>query len=151
MIDRKFMIAAMAEAEKAKATGDVPIGAVVVLNGEIIGRGYNQREFLQDPTAHAEILAIRQASEFLRNWRLTDAGLYVTLEPCPMCAGAIVQARIKTLVYGAHDAKAGAVHSLMNVVQDPRLNHVVEVYDGICQQECGRQLKEFFHELRNRA
>lgn len=139
---------ALAEAQLALASGEVPIGAVVVLDGKIIGRGHNLREANNDPTAHAEILAIQEAAKHLNRWRLTNATLYVTLEPCPMCAGAIVNARLQRLVFGAYDPKAGAVTSLMNLVQDKRLNHFVEVYDGICQRECTELLQGFFQELR---
>ncbi|HBG02273.1 MAG TPA: tRNA-specific adenosine deaminase [Firmicutes bacterium] len=139
---------ALAEARLAQAHGEVPIGAVVAFDGEIIGRGHNRRETQNDPTAHAEILAIREAARHLDNWRLTNATLYVTLEPCPMCAGAIVNARLQRLVFGAYDPIAGAVTSLMNLVQDKRLNHFVEVYDGICQRECAELLQMFFQELR---
>ncbi|NLO66454.1 MAG: nucleoside deaminase [Firmicutes bacterium] len=139
---------AIAEAKLALAAGEVPVGAVVVLDGEIVGRGHNRREQLQDPTAHAEIMAIRAAAERLKRWRLTGASIYVTLEPCPMCAGAIVNSRLDTLVFGAYDAKAGAVVSLMNLVQDERLNHSLQVYDGICQEECAELLRNFFLELR---
>ena len=139
---------ALAEARLALARGEVTVGAVVVLDGEIIGRGHNQRETQKDPTAHAEMLAIREAARYLNRWRLTNATLYVTLEPCPMCAGVIVNARLRRLVFGAYDSKAGAVISLMNLVQDRRLNHFVEVYDGICQDECAALLQDFFHELR---
>ena len=135
---------ALAEARLALASGEVPVGAVVVLDGEIIGRGHNQRETQKDPTAHAEMLAIREAARYLNRWRLTNATLYVTLEPCPMCAGVIVNARLRRLVFGAYDSKAGAVISLMNLVQDRRLNHFVEVYDGICQDECAALLQDFF-------
>ena len=142
------MLEALAEAKLALASGDVPIGAVVVLDGEIIGRGHNQREALGDPIAHAEILAIQAAAQHVGSWRLTNAALYVTLEPCPMCAGAIVNSRLHRLVFGAYDPKAGAVSSLMNLVQDQRLNHFVEVYDGICQKECAELLQDFFRKLR---
>lgn len=145
---KDYMLEAIAEAKLALAEGEVPVGAVVVLNGQIIGRGRNRREQFNDPTAHAEILAIQDAAVFLGQWRLTGASLYVTLEPCPMCAGAIVNARLRKLVFGAYDPKAGAVTSLMNIVQDKRLNHVVEVYDGICQRECAELLQEFFQKLR---
>ncbi|NLM40188.1 MAG: nucleoside deaminase [Firmicutes bacterium] len=142
---------AIREAYKALEIGEVPIGAVVVRDGEIIGRGYNQRETLGDPTAHAEMLAIREAAQYLGSWRLTGTTLYVTLEPCPMCAGAIVNARISELVYGASDPKAGAVSSLMNLVQDERLNHSVgEVIAGIREQECAELLRSFFKALRQR-
>jgi len=142
------MLEALAEARLALEAGEVPVGAVVVLDGEVIGRGHNLREAAQDPTAHAEILAIRQAARHLGSWRLTNADLYVTLEPCPMCAGVIVNARLRRLVFGAYDPKAGAVVSLMNLVQDRRLNHTVEVLDGICQSECAGLLQEFFQRLR---
>jgi tRNA(adenine34) deaminase len=147
-VHRVFMQEALAEARLALEIGEVPIGAVVVVDGEVVGRGHNRRETENDPTAHAEIMAIQAAAKYLNRWRLTDAALYVTLEPCPMCAGAIVNARIKRLVFGAYDPKAGAVASLMNLVQDRRLNHYVEVYDGICQRECAELLRSFFQELR---
>lgn len=147
---KKYMQEAILEARKAFSKGEVPIGAVVVLNDKIIGRGHNFREGLKDPTAHAEILAIRDAAQRLGSWRLTGASLYVTLEPCPMCAGAIVNARVQKLIYGAFDLKAGAVSSLMNLVQDRRLNHHVEVMDGICHEECAQLLQEFFRQLRRK-
>ncbi len=145
---KTFMREALAEAHLALASGEVPIGAVVVHNGEVIGRGHNRRETQNDPTAHAEMLAIQDAARHLGRWRLTNATIYVTLEPCPMCAGAIVNSRLERLVFGAYDPKAGAVTSLMNLVQDRRLNHFVEVYDGICQRECAELLQRFFQELR---
>jgi tRNA(adenine34) deaminase len=146
-----YMQEAIEEAHKARLIDEVPIGAVVVYKGEVIGRGHNQRETLGDPTAHAEMIAIRQAAERVGSWRLTGAALYVTLEPCPMCAGAIVNARISTLVYGAEDPKAGAVSSLMNLVQDKRLNHsVTEVIAGIRQAECAQLLRDFFRQLREK-
>jgi tRNA(adenine34) deaminase len=147
-VHKTFMQEALAEAHLALTRGEVPIGAVVVVDGKIVGRGHNLREANNDPTAHAEILAIREAARKLNRWRLTNATLYVTLEPCPMCAGAIVNARLERLVFGAYDPKAGAVTSLMNLVQDRRLNHFVEVYDGICQRECAELLHRFFQELR---
>ncbi len=147
---KKYMQEAILEARKAFSKNEVPIGAVVVLNNKIIGRGHNRREELGDPTAHAEMLAIRDAAQRLGKWRLTGASLYVTLEPCPMCAGAIVNARVQKLIYGAFDLKAGAVSSLMNLVQDRRLNHYVEVMDGICHEECAQLLQEFFQQLRRR-
>lgn len=147
-VHEKYMREAILEAKKAFACGEVPVGAVVVLEDEIIGRGRNRREECKDPTAHAEIIAIRAATRHFGGWRLTNAALYVTLEPCPMCAGAIVNARIKTLIFGAHDPKAGAVSSLMNLVQDKRLNHQAHVIHGICQNECAQLLRNFFRQLR---
>jgi len=141
---------ALLEAEKALEIDEVPIGALIVYEGKIIGRGYNQRETLNDPTAHAEIIAIRRAAQNLGTWRLTNTEIYVTLEPCAMCAGAIVNARIHSLIYGAEDPKAGAVSSLMNIVQDKRLNHQVEVIKGIHENACSRLLKDFFSDLRKR-
>lgn len=146
--DEYFMREALKEAEKARAIGEVPVGAVIVSNGEIIARAYNLRETTGDPTNHAEVLVIRKAAAIKKHWRLSDVTLYVTLEPCPMCAGAIILARIKRLVYGALDPKSGATGSLMNLVQDERLNHRVEVTSGILQGECGTILKDFFRERR---
>lgn len=145
-----FMEQALLEAEKALEIDEVPIGALIVYEGKIIGRGYNQRETLNDPTAHAEIIAIRRAAQNLGTWRLTNTEIYVTLEPCAMCAGAIVNARIHSLIYGAEDPKAGAVSSLMNIVQDKRLNHQVEVIKGIHENACSRLLKDFFSDVRKR-
>ncbi len=145
----EFMHCAIAEARKALENSEVPVGAIVVRNSQVIGRGYNQREKHNDPTAHAEILAIRQAASYLGSWRLTDCEIYVTLEPCPMCAGAIVNSRIQTIVYGAYDLKSGAVNSLYNILSDKRLNHQVEIYSGICEELCQALLKEFFDQLRN--
>ncbi|NTW05484.1 MAG: tRNA adenosine(34) deaminase TadA [Peptococcaceae bacterium] len=143
-----YMKEALLEAEKAKALEEVPIGAVVVLAGEIIGRGHNLREILKDSTAHAEIVAMREAAAKIGDWRLSEATLYSTIEPCPMCAGALVQFRIKTLVYGARDPKAGAVDSLVDLVRDPRFNHRVEVFSGILEEECGAIVRDFFRRLR---
>ncbi len=145
---RRYMQEAISEARLALAAGEVPVGAIIVWEGQIVGRGHNRREQCNDPTAHAEVLAIRDAAERLGRWRLTGATIYVTLEPCPMCAGAIVNARLSTLVFGAYDPRAGAVVSLMNLVQDQRLNHSVKVYDGICQRECSDLLRDFFSKLR---
>ena len=147
-IDQGFIREALQEAKKAAAVGEVPIGAIIVYEGEIIARGYNQREQNGDPTAHAELVAIRAAAEIKKHWRLAGTTLYTTLEPCPMCAGAMVQARIERLVYGAADPKAGAAGSLMNLVQDLRLNHRLEVTTGVLQEECGQLLKDFFRERR---
>jgi tRNA(adenine34) deaminase len=144
-----YMKLALDEARAAFASGEVPIGAVIVVGDEVIARAHNMKEQWHDAIAHAEMVVLRQAVEKLGHWRhLKDAVLYVTLEPCSMCAGAMVQSRIKTLVYGAADPKAGAVESLMNLVQDPRLNHRVEVVSGVMQEECSELLKEFFRGLR---
>ncbi|OEH84307.1 tRNA-specific adenosine deaminase [Desulfuribacillus stibiiarsenatis] len=143
-----FMQLAIEEAKKAAAMGEVPIGAVIVRNGEVIATGYNRREIDKNPLAHAEIMAIENASQVLGGWRLLGCTLYVTLEPCPMCAGAIVQSRIPQLVYGAKDPKAGCVGSLMNLLNDPRFNHQTEVIQGIHQDECSQLLKDFFKRLR---
>ncbi len=139
---------ALVEAEAAAAHDDVPIGAVIVHRGEVIGRGHNRREADQDPTAHAELLALRQAAATLRTWRLEGCTLVVTLEPCTMCAGALVLARIDQLVYGADDPKAGAVGALYDIPRDPRLNHLVEVVRGVEADACGEVLRRFFRERR---
>ena len=149
-VDIRFMREALEEAKKAFSKEEPPVGAVVVKDGEIIARSHNLREVLRDPTAHAEILAIRAAASALGRWRLSDCTIYVTLEPCIMCAGAIVLARFHRLVYGADDPKAGAVNSLMNVVSNERLNHQVEFNSGVLTQECGDLLREFFSRRRNK-
>ncbi|MEW5766808.1 MAG: tRNA adenosine(34) deaminase TadA [bacterium] len=148
MDDIYFMKEALEEARLALEEGEVPVGAVVVKGGQIIARGHNRCEQLKDPTAHAEILAIREASRILNNHRLINTSLYVTLEPCPMCAGAIVWARIKELVYGAFDLKAGACGSIINLVQHPVLNHRVKIKEGILTKECACFLSNFFREKR---
>ncbi|WP_019537311.1 tRNA adenosine(34) deaminase TadA [Paenibacillus ginsengihumi] len=145
-----YMRAAIEEARKAEAIREVPIGAVIVKDGEIIGRGHNLRETTRDPLAHAELLAIRQASEYLDAWRLLDCRLYVTLEPCPMCAGAIVQSRIVQVVYGTADPKAGCSGTLMNLLQEERFNHRVDVVSGVLQEECSSMLTQFFRRLRGK-
>ena len=137
---------AMIQATKALEADEVPVGAVIVHGGRIIARAYNQRETLRDPTAHAEMIAITQAAESLDNWRLEGATLYVTKEPCVMCAGAMVQARVDTLVYGARDEKAGAAGSVVNLVEEPRFNHRIKVVAGELEEESGKLLKEFFQE-----
>ena len=147
--DTKYMEAALTEAKKALNLKEVPIGAVVVCNDKIIGRGHNLKESQNDPTAHAEIIAIKKAAEFLSSWRLNDCHLYVSIEPCPMCAGAIVQARIKRLIYGASDKKSGAVSSLYNLLQDERLNHQVDVEGGVLSAKSRNILQDFFWQLRN--
>ena len=142
------MRCALAAADAAAAQGEVPVGAVVVVDGAVVGTGHNRRETDQDPTAHAEILAIRAAATALGTWRLTEATLYVTQEPCPMCAGAIVNARIPRLVFGCLNPKAGAVRTLFALCEDPRLNHRVEVTGGVLAEECGARLRTFFETLR---
>ncbi len=139
---------ALKEAEKAAAMGEVPIGAVVVKDGIIIGRGHNKTETAKDPTAHAEMEAIRAASAVLGGWRLLGCDMYVTAEPCSMCAGAIVWSRIENLYIGTMDPKAGACGSVFNIVQEDKLNHQVNVTTGILQEECSRLLKDFFRSLR---
>ncbi|HEY4730601.1 MAG TPA: tRNA adenosine(34) deaminase TadA [Myxococcales bacterium] len=150
-MDETFMAQALAEARLAAEEGEVPIGAVVVADGRVVGRGRNARERLRDPTAHAEILALQEASRALERWRLSGATMYATLEPCPMCAGALVSARIDRLVYGVADPKAGAVDTLFDLVRDGRLNHRVEVASGVLAQECGEILREFFRQRRKQV
>ncbi|MDQ0196394.1 tRNA adenosine(34) deaminase TadA [Paenibacillus wynnii] len=145
-----WMREAIVEARKAEALGEVPIGAIVVCQGKIIGRGYNLRETTMDSTAHAEMVAIREASKALNSWRLLGCRLYVTLEPCPMCAGAIVQSRIPLTVYGTPDPKAGCAGTLMNLLEEPRFNHRTEVIQGILQEECAELLTTFFRRLRQK-
>jgi tRNA(adenine34) deaminase len=144
----EFMRLALQEAGLAFKEGEVPVGAVVVVEGQIVGKGHNQREALQDPTAHAEVLALREACRKLNSWRLPHATVYVTLEPCSMCVGALILARVQHLVYGVSDPKAGAVGSLYNLAQDPRLNHRIEVTSGILEAACSEILKTFFKTLR---
>jgi tRNA(adenine34) deaminase len=142
--DETAMRHALTEAQRAITHGDVPVGAVVLYNGEVVARACNEREHRGDPTAHAEVLALRTAAQYLGTWRLDDCTLYVTLEPCTMCAGAIVNARVGTLVFGAADLKAGAMGSLYNVAADPRLNHEPIVRHGVLADECSTVLEEFF-------
>ena len=143
-----YMRMALQQAQAAEAEGEVPVGAVIVHGMQVVAAAYNQREMLNDPTAHAEMIAITQAAEALQSWRLEDCTLYVTLEPCPMCAGAILQARIPMIVYGAADPKAGAVHSLFKLLNDARLNHRASVIAGVREDECGSILTNFFREQR---
>jgi tRNA(adenine34) deaminase len=147
-LDERLMRLALEHAEEARANGDVPVGAVVARGEEILGRAGNARERDRDPTAHAEILALRQASAALRSWHLEGCTLVVTLEPCAMCSGALVLARIDRLVFGAADPKAGFAGSLGDLVRDPRLNHRVEVTGGVLERECGEVLRAFFAERR---
>lgn len=143
-----WMKEAILEAKKAEALREVPIGAVIVQDGRIIGRGHNLRETKLDPTAHAEMIALREASETLQAWRILNSTLYVTLEPCPMCAGAIIQSRVDRVVYGAPDPKAGCAGTLMNLLQEERFNHRTEVISGVLQSECSELLSSFFRNLR---
>jgi len=142
------MEVALKEAEIAYRRKEVPIGAIVVKNGLVIGKGYNQIELLQDPTAHAEIIAITAAASYLSSRRLEECTMYVTLEPCPMCAGAIVLARIPTLIFGAYDPKAGACSTLYTITNDTRLNHRVHTVGGILEEKCSSLLKDFFNKTR---
>jgi tRNA(adenine34) deaminase len=147
-LDAGMMALALEEARRAASWGDVPVGAVVARGGEMLGRAGNQREHRSDPTAHAEILSLRQASEVLGSWRLDGCSLFVTLEPCAMCAGAMVLARIERLVFGATDPKAGFAGSLGDLVRDERLNHSLDVTSGVLEAECGEVLRAFFRERR---
>jgi len=146
--DELWMEEALREAQRALALGEVPVGAVVVCNDRIVGRGCNRPLTASDPTAHAEILALREAGQTLGNYRLLNCDLYATVEPCAMCAGAITHARIRRLIYGAEDPKAGAVHSMLQVLNHPRLNHKVEVTSGVLAARCMELLQAFFREKR---
>lgn len=146
--DERWMREAMQEARAASAQGEVPVGAVIVFEERIIGRGHNLRESSQDPTAHAEMIALRQAAEALGSWRVLDTSLYVTLEPCPMCAGALVNARVPRVVWGCDDPKAGATRTLYTLGDDPRLNHRFESVPGVLGQECASLLTGFFSGIR---
>jgi len=147
-LDLRYMRMALSQAEIAEANGDVPIGAVIVYENRVVAKAYNQRQQLNDPTAHAEIIALTQAAEAVGNWRLEGCTIYVTLEPCPMCAGALVLARIDRLVFGTDDPKAGACGSLYNIAQVARLNHRVEITSGVLMEECKSQLQAFFQRRR---
>ena len=146
--DEKYMRLTLDQGHIAQENGDVPIGAVIIYKDQIIGKAYNQREQLKDPTAHAEIIALTQAAAALQTWRLNGCTMYVTLEPCPMCAGALVLARMDRLVFGCDDPKAGACGSLYDIVRDKRLNHRLEVTSGILADECGQLLQDFFQKRR---
>jgi len=150
MNDSRFMGEALELAKAAGDLGEVPVGAVGVVGGQVVGRGYNRREVDCDPLSHAELKAIAEASAALKSWRLSEATLYVTLEPCTMCAGALIQARLGRLVFGAMDPKAGAVGSLYDLLKDDRLNHQVAVTRGVLEVECSTILKDFFVALRGR-
>ena len=149
--DERWMRLALEEARAAEALGEVPVGAVIARGGEVVARGHNLTHTLQDPTMHAEMVAIRRAAEATGHWRLLDCTLYVTLEPCTMCSGAIVLARLPRLVYGAPDPKAGMCGSLENLVQDRRLNHRVALVPGVLAEECGELLRAFFRARRRKG
>lgn len=149
MDDERFMRIALEQAEAAAAADEAPVGAIVVSGGRILGSARNEREALRDPTAHAEMIAITQAASALQSWRLENCTLYVTLEPCPMCAGAIVLARIPRVVFGALDPKGGAVRSLYRLLEDERLNHRVDVVEGVLAAPCGQVLSDFFRAKRD--
>lgn len=149
-VDESYMKVAIEEAVKAEGLDEVPIGAIIVHNGEIIGRGHNTREVSQQTLSHAELYAIEQANEVIGSWRLEDCTLYATLEPCPMCAGAILQSRIPRVVYGAKDPKAGCCGTLLNLLGDCRFNHESEVVSGVLEEECSALLTDFFRKLRAR-
>jgi tRNA(adenine34) deaminase len=148
--DELFMIEAIKEAKKAEELNEVPIGAVIVIDGKIISRGHNLRESHQSAVAHAELLAIDQACREIGSWRLENATLYVTLEPCPMCSGAIILSRVKKVVYGAADPKGGCAGTFMNLLQDERFNHQSEVVKGVLEEECGQLLSTFFRNIREK-
>ncbi|HWR41043.1 MAG TPA: tRNA adenosine(34) deaminase TadA [Patescibacteria group bacterium] len=148
--DEAFMGMALVEAQRAYDQGEIPIGAVLVQDGRVIARGHNLRESWRDATAHAEMIVIREACHLLDRWRLSGTTLYVTIEPCPMCAGALVMSRVDRLVYGSSDYKAGAVESLFNVVQNTALNHRLEVTAGVRADECSRIMKNFFRQRRQK-
>jgi tRNA(adenine34) deaminase len=147
----RFMQEALKEAEKALKKGEVPIGAVIVSGNKIIARGHNLKESLADPAAHAEIVALKKASKKLKRWRLSDSTIYVTLEPCIMCMGALIQARIERLVFGCYDPKAGAAGSLYDISNDWRLNHRIKLTTGVMAEKCSKILKDFFKDLRRVA
>lgn len=149
-INNKFMKSALKEAEKSYDKEEIPVGAVIVKNGKIIARGHNLKETKNDTTNHAEIIAIRKASKKLKSWRLTGCTMYVTLEPCTMCAGALIQARLDKVVIGTMDEKTGACGSVLNVLEDYKFNHKVEIEKGVMEKECKEILQKFFKELRDK-
>ena len=148
--DEYYMKEALKAAQDAYDAGEVPIGAVIVHNGEIIGRGFNRRNTEDNPLCHAEIIAINEAAHFMGDWRIEECTMYVTVEPCPMCAGAIVQARIPRVVYGAKNPKAGCAGSVLDVLNEPKLNHQVDVTEGVLKEECAAMMKEFFKRFRKK-
>jgi len=149
-MDLTFMRMAFSQAKQAATAGEVPVGAIIVKDHELIGKAYNQVEVLKDPTAHAEMISITQAATALGDWRLEGATMYVTKEPCPMCAGAIIQARIERVVWGATDVKRGGASSLFNILQNEALNHHVDIQTGVMEFECGGILREFFQQKRRK-
>ncbi len=149
--DEYYMREALKEADEAIKSGEVPIGCVIVYNGQIIGRGHNLRNSRKNPLCHAEITAINEAAGFIGDWRLEDCTLYVTVEPCPMCAGAIVQARIPRVVFGTRNVKAGCAVSILNILNEPRFNHQVEITEGILREECAEPMSRFFKRFRKSA
>lgn len=150
MDDKKYMQLALAEARKAAELGEIPIGAVLVemATGEVVAAAHNMRESWHDATAHAEVIVIREACAKLARWRLSGCALYVTVEPCPMCSGAIVNGRVDRVVYGCPDVKAGGAESIFNIITNPNLNHCAEVISGVCEEECAQVMKEFFQRRR---
>jgi tRNA(adenine34) deaminase len=150
VMDKKYMKLALKEAYKALSTYEVPVGAVIVHKGKVIGTGYNKRESTKDPICHAEIIAIKEASKKLENWRLMDCTLYVTLEPCPMCAGAIINSRIDRVVIGTRDPKMGCCGTVINILDNPNFNHRPDVEFGILESECSSIISNFFREIRNK-
>ena len=148
MTDEVYMELALEEAKKAAALGEIPIGAILVQGEEVIARAHNMRETWQDATAHAEVIVIQEACKKLKRWRLTGCTLYVTVEPCPMCSGAIVNGRVERVVYGCPDIKAGGAESIFNIITNPNLNHVAQVTSGVREEECAQIMKEFFKKRR---
>lgn len=148
--DQYWMRKALILAEKARSQDEVPVGAILVVQNQAVSWGYNKKEQWHSPLGHAELITLQKASQKLKKWRLTDATLYVTLEPCIMCAGALIQARVKRVVYGTKDPKGGALHSLFQIGQDKRLNHQMEISDGVLQTECAKILSEFFRAKRKK-
>jgi len=149
-LHEKYMIEAIKEADIAINSGEVPIGCIIVHNGEIIGRGHNLRNTKKNPLYHAEIIAINEAANIIDDWRLEECTLYVTVEPCPMCAGAIVQARIPNVVFGTRNVKAGCAGSILNILDEPKFNHQVNIIEGVLQQECAKPMGEFFKRFRKK-
>lgn len=150
MIYDEYMNEAIIEAKKAYEINEIPIGAIIVYKNKIIAKAYNMRNTVKNPLAHAEIIAINQAAKYLNDWRLEDCDMYITLEPCPMCSGAIVQSRIPKVIFGARNPKAGCAGSILNILQENRLNHQVEIIEGILKDECSNLIVEFFKEFRNK-